>query len=354
MKRFKYMMLYAGLLAITACSPEKIAPADETEQSAEVRLAAGISGSENGSRANTPDYIKTAFTTGDEIRLVNTLFFNTPDFDDENTIFTWTGETANNKYKFEQSVQNNTADESDEPKLITWNDFSPTSYVYMFEAVYYPGNTILTEVSTDQNDKNGEGFKEADLLLAHHRMLLEEAYDDINLTFHHAFAMVKVEVIVPIGVGGLSEDAFTAAHLKGVQTEYEVDYSSTISNDGLRKVTGKGKKRDVKMWLQSSTKNTTEHTQTYVFLALIPVPNFDTGETINENDFVHFTVKVDNKTEKTYRFVRTGTDAISLNQSQITVLKLKWDTEQGLPLLLTAEITPWTEASANMTLDQED
>lgn len=112
MKRLKYIMLYIGLLAINACSSEKIAPDGETEQSIDVHLAAGISESDNSSRSDNNTYIKTAFTTNDEIRLVNTVFFNTPDFTNENTIFTYAG-IENNKYKFTQSSQNDTSGNPD-------------------------------------------------------------------------------------------------------------------------------------------------------------------------------------------------------------------------------------------------
>ena len=116
MKRLKYIMLYIGLLAMNACSPEKIAPADEAEQNTEVRLVANISGSENGSRADTdtPEYIKTAFTAGDEIRLANTVLFSTPDFTNQKTIFTYTGEYDSQKgYEFTPGKSSDTESDSD-------------------------------------------------------------------------------------------------------------------------------------------------------------------------------------------------------------------------------------------------
>lgn len=352
MKRLKYIMLYIGLLAINACSSEKIAPDGETEQSIDVHLAASISESDNNSRSDNNTYIKTAFTTDDEIRLVNTVFFNTPDFTNENTIFTYVG-AENNKYKFTQSGQSSTTGGSDDTG-ITWNDFSPTSFVYMFEAVYYPGNKPFTNVPDNQDENNGEEFQKADLLIAHHRMPLEDRYKEIELTFHHAFAMVRVNVSVPIGVGGLQKDAFTEAYVHGVQSGFTVNYSSTMSNNGLRAVYGTGEKKDITMWRQSEISSDNK-TQTYTFLAIIPVPNDEEGGKIDQDDFVRFKVKVDNNTEKTYRFVRNeDAGGIVLSQSRITVLNLKWDVNEGLPLLLSASIEPWKEASADMILDGED
>ncbi len=331
MKRLKYIMLYAGLLAITACSSEEFSP-DETDKDAEVCLAASVSGSEATSRAGE-SYIKTAFTNKDEIRLANATFFGKPDFGD-NTIYSFT-EKGTEWDKF-TPVDGNS---------VTWNDFSPTSFVYMFEAIYYPGNNPFSNVPTVQNSE--AAFKEADLLLAHHRMSLDERFNDIYLTFYHAFAMIRVEAIVPIGTGGLPQNAIQSASLKNVQTEYNIDYTSTIQNDGLRTVTGTGKSTDVTMWLQSKPVNSSDKTQTYIFLGIIPVPQ----EHIIGTDFVHFKVKVNN-TEKTYRFVPNS--AISLSQSCVTILKLKLGTNGDLPLLLDAEIKPWTEASAGMILDEED
>ena len=307
MKQLKYIILYVGLLAISACTAEKVAPTAETVQNTEVRLVADISESGNASRADA-DYIKKTFTEGDQIRLVNTVFYNTPNFDDEKTIFTFSNEYDPEKgYKFTQSSQTGQGNSDNETEntedgveqtqsVLTWNDFSPTSFVYIFEAVYYPRNTLFESVQIDQNKDNGIGFKNSDLLLAHHRMLLEDKYKDIELSFHHALAMVRVNVSVPIGVGGLQRDAFTEAYVHNVQPGFTVNYSSTISNDGLRTVYGTGEKQDITMWRQSSEISLDKKTQTYTFLAIMPVPNVDEGEKIDQEDFVRFKVKVDNNT----------------------------------------------------------
>lgn len=331
MKRLKYIMLYAGLLAITACSSEEFSP-DETDKDAEVCLAASVSGSEATSRAGE-SYIKTAFTNKDEIRLVNTKFFGEPTFD-VNTIYSYV-KSESEWDKFTPADENR----------VTWNDFSLTSFVYMFEAIYYPENTPFDNVPENQDSE--ANFKKADLLLAHHRMSLDERFKKIYLTFHHAFAMIRVEAIVPIGTGGLPQNAIQSASLKNVQIEYKIDYTSTIQNDALRTVTGQGSLTDVTMWLQSKSVNSSEKTQTYIFLGIIPVPQ----QQIVGTDFVHFKVKVNN-TENTYRFVPNS--AISLSQSCVTILKLKLGTNGDLPLLLDAEIKPWTEALAGMILDEED
>lgn len=344
MKQLKYITICIGLLVMSACSPEKIAPDGETGQSAEVCLVANISGSGNGSRAdnNTPSYIKTTFNANDKIYLANTKHFTNPnkfyEFSYANLYNTQKG------YKFTQT----TGTETDDP--ITWDDFTPTSAFYMFEAIYYPGNTAFEEVSDDQNNNSGDGFKKADLLITHHRMDIKDKNEDIELTFHHAFAMVQVEVVVATGAAGLPQDAIQSAFLKNIHTGYTIDYTATTQNDGSRTVTGSGDLKDVKMWLQSKPVNSTDKTQTYIFLGIIPVPE----EQITGTDFVHFKVKVNN-VEKTYRFVPSGdTKSITLRQAHVTILKLTLGINGELPLLLDAEIKPWTEASAGMILDEED
>lgn len=367
MKRLKYIMLYIGLLAMNACSPEKIAPADEAEQNTEVRLVANISGSENGSRADTDtpsyNYLKTNFQKGDEIRLANTVLFSTPDFTEQKTIFTCTGEYDSQKgYQFtpgkssdtgsNSDGSSDTTDDTDGTTSITWDDFTPTVFAYTFEAAYYPGGNPLDEIPTDQNQNNGQGFKNADLLIATSRMATADKYEDIKLTFHHAFAMVRVEAIVPTGIGGLPVDAIQEAWMMNVQTAYNIDYTSTTIDGSWRTVTGSGDRTKIKMWLESKVNK--NNTQTYIFLGIIPVPNPASVDEpiIEQNDFVHFKVKVDDKTTKTYRFVPEK--SIGLQQAHITVLRLALNENSVLPLLLSAEITPWTQASAGMILDEED
>lgn len=364
MKRLKYIMLYIGLLAMNACSPEKIAPADEAEQNTEVRLVANISESENGSRADTdtPEYIKTAFTAGDEIRLANTVLFSTPDFTNQKTIFTYKGYDSQKGYEFtpgkssdtesDSDGSSDTTDDTDGTPSITWDDFTPTVFAYTFEAAYYPGGDPLDEIPEDQNQNNGQGFKNADLLIATSRMATADKYEDIKLTFHHAFAMVRVEAIVPTGIGGLPVDAIQEAWMMNVQTAYHIDYTSTTIDGSWRTVTGDGDRTDIKMWLESKVNK--NNTQTYIFLGIIPVPNPASVDEpiIEQNDFVHFKVKVDDKTTKTYRFVPEK--SIGLQQAHITVLRLALNENSVLPLLLSAEITPWTQAYAGMILDEED
>lgn len=341
MKQIIYSILSAFLLTVSACSSEDIVPKEkESNTDAEVQLAVAITKSDATRAEKNESFFKTSFTKEDEIRFVNTQYFSTPDFENS-SIFSYNEEmsTAKNISIFTQKSGEST---------ITWNSFHLTSFAFTFEAAYYPNNTYFTEVPSDQSKQ--AYFQSADLLLAHHRTLLDDRYNEIHLKFHHVFCMVKLIIDVPVGAGGLPNDALQWAKLKNIKRGYEIDYSHTIANDGLRTVKGKAPEEansptDVQMWEQS--KPISNKVQTYTYYAIIPYQEEIT------DDFVHFNVKVGN-IEKTYRFKPEDKGQINLERSKITVLKLKLDKDGGIPVLLSAEIKDWDTASADMTLDEED
>lgn len=83
-------MLSAFLFAVSACSSEDFIPIEKENKDAEVRLITTISGSKVDTRAgNNEDFFKTQFTKDDEIRFVNTHYFSTPDFTQENSKFNY-------------------------------------------------------------------------------------------------------------------------------------------------------------------------------------------------------------------------------------------------------------------------
>lgn len=339
MKQIIYSILSAFLLTVSACSSEDIVPKEkESNTDAEVQLAVAITKSDATRAEKNESFFKTSFTEKDEIRFVNTQYFSTPDFENS-SIFSYNEEMSTpDKSIFTQSGE----------PTITWNSFHLTSFAFTFEAAYYPNNTYFTEVPSDQSKQ--AYFQSADLLLAHHRTLLDDRYNEIHLKFHHVFCMVKLIIDVPVGAGGLPNDALQWAKLKNIKRGYEIDYSHTIANDGLRTVKGKAPEEansptDVQMWEQS--KPISNKVQTYIYYAIIPYQEEIT------DDFVHFNVKVGN-TEKTYRFKPEDKGQINLERSKITVLKLKLDKDGGIPVLLSAEIKDWDTASADMTLNEED
>lgn len=345
MKHTIYIILSACLLALNACTSDDILPKEENVD-AEVQLTSEIAGSGVGTRAEesklTPDCIKKSFGTGDEIRFVNTVFFNTPDFADE-TIFKYAGEDPTYGSKFTKN-DGTSGTGDDGTGNLKWNDFRPTGFVYTFEAVYYPNNQKLESVPEDQSGDTNN-FINADLLLASNRMDLNPDNKNIKLTFRHAFAMVRVDITMPIGLG-LNADAIKEAVLQDVQTGYTVDYKSSIDNGKLRDVKGDGERKGVTMYKLSTNKTAT--TQDYTFVAIIPVQTY-----IDQDDFVRFKITV-NKEDKWYGFKRNeNQQTISLAQSKITHLVLKLDNLSGTPLLISAEVKDWLNASSDMTIEED-
>lgn len=352
MKHTIYIILSACLLALNACTSDDILPKEENTDT-EVQLTAAIAGSGVGTRAEeidlTPDCIKKSFGSGDEIRFVNTVFYNNPDFSD-NTILKYAGIDQTHGYIFTKNGEIQGTGDNETGNLI-WNYFRPTGFVYTFEAVYYPGNTPFNKVSEKQHELKSDGnkpenFLNSDLLLASHRMDLNPDDKAIKLTFRHAFAMVRVDITMPIGLG-LNADAIQEAVLQDIQTGYTVDYSSSKDSGELRDVEGNGVSEDVTMYKLSS--ETIGQTQKYTFVAIIPVQT-----NIDQDDFVRFKIKVNNA-DKWYGFKRnSGQQTISLKQSKITHLVLKLDNLSGTPLLISAEVKDWLNASSDMTIGEDD
>lgn len=110
MKHTIYIILSACMLAFNACTSDDILPKEENTDT-EVQLTAAIAGSGVGTRAEerdlTPDCIKKSFGDGDEIRFVNTVFFNTPNFTNE-TIFNFVEEDETYGSKFTKTVEHQT------------------------------------------------------------------------------------------------------------------------------------------------------------------------------------------------------------------------------------------------------
>ncbi|WP_018669235.1 hypothetical protein [Bacteroides gallinarum] len=347
MDRLKYIILFAGLSLLGACTSEETVSGEGGGESenAEFRLFASRAGTGIEINTRADDINSTTFKEGDRIRFANTLYFNQPNFSEEKAIFTYAQQTntkdGHTYYKFTQN--------SNGRNTLNWNNFSPTTYVYTFEASYLPDGEYLEEVAADQDAENGKGFWGSDLMLAHHRMPLEERFGDIYLDFRHIFVMVRVILATPLGALGLPQDAVKSATLQNVQRNFKVDYVTTIPNNGLRTVTGTGEGSEVKMWQYDSS--VSGETQTYTFLGIIPSP--DSNHTITNNDFVRFVVRYDDDTEKTYRFVPDEDGGLVLEAGHIVTLKVELK-EDVLKMPVKAEIIPWEEATAEMPLLLEE
>lgn len=357
-------------LLLAACSSNETLPTTDVdpEQSTDVAFSASISGGGSTGRADDETYKHNQFLLNtSRIRVVNTVNYSTPDFTDVKE-----GETPEYK-EYIYTKENISFDDNKvnftpyEENGFNWNDIRPTAASFIFEAACYPmAYEYFSEVATDQRTR--DNFWKADLLLAHHAQPLNQRYDLVKLKFHHVFAMVRVEIDLPISdpydAGGFPEDAITNVELVDMLVGYHVDYTSAITNDGCRNVTASGNKRaDISMYCLKRDEPTNSggiRTQHYEFCGIVPV------QSIMNKDLVRFTIQtytdevegdkpvIDE--DKTYIFhpgaseSGTGTNTIYLSQEHITVLELSVTHTPQQTILLNAKIQPWDNAYTEMDM----
>lgn len=304
------------------------------------------------------------FEKGDEIRIYCPISYSTPNFEDGapgTYIYTYSnteGGTDNWPYKFQ----------AEEGKGFDWRTLVPTSIYYVFEAMYFPGKEYLKEVPANQNEL--DMLEKADILIAHHRQSLDLRGKAVQLTFHHAFAMVQVKVKLPVSdlptEGPFPKNAIEDVYMRAMLTGYEVNYSQVIDNDGLRTVGAPaadealpsdtpGLRKDVHM-RQISTREMIEDVngksirfQEYVFQGIVPAQKF-----LNQgNEFLYFKVKKhDGGEPKLFKYVPEKS-TLSLISSHVLHLSLEINTDLQDVVVLTAEIRPWGKARNDMEIGPE-
>lgn len=357
-------------LLLAACSSNETLPTTdvEPEQSTDVAFSASISGGGSIGRADDEPYKHNQFILDrSRIRVVNTVNYSTPDFTDATE-----GESSEYKeYKYTKKVENENEINFTpyQENGFNWNDIRPTAASFIFEAACYPMEyKYFSEVAADQSTL--ENFWKADLLLAHHAQPLSQRYDLVQLKFHHVFAMVRVEIDLPISdpyeAGGFPEDAITKVELVDMQVGYHVDYTSAIGNNECRTVTASGaNKANISMYhLNPDEEPVFEgnvRKQHYEFCGIVPV------QSIMNKDLVRFTIRtytgeVSNDEQpvidedKTYIFHPGAADSgmetttINLTQEWITVLNLSVTHTPQQTILLNAEIQPWDNAYTEMDM----
>lgn len=382
MKKLTPHILPLLLLLLSSCSADEgVAPLPPLppEENHAVQFRATVGG-DNTSGAYEEEYFK----VDDEIRISCPVSHATPDFSDNaNGMFV---------YKYDQ-VKEGTTDWSQWPYHFVpqtvdggfdWRFLQPTSIYYVFEAIHFPARQpfkdnkvptdqhILSKKKTDGSFLEARGLDAADMLIAHHRQTLLNARLTVPLTFYHAFAMVEVTVELPVHwsakEGAFPPNALKKVYMNDMLLEYEVNYSATISSDGLRKVRvptdpnnpGKDwekKREDVTMRLISCKPEITDATpipddeeskeetiQTYLFRGIVPEQNF-----INSgHDFIFFEVqKYNSQAPVLYRFtVRDDQHQLTLESSKILSLHLRVDenTNPNNVVAVTADVKPWLDA----------
>lgn len=151
-----------------------------------------------------------------------------------------------NKQDNWKNIPKLSSNESDEQAIGLWKEDMSTNdnSQYVFTSVTYnSGQTLLEdgkhEVETQQNIN--ENFLKSDFLVA--RSIYENEdwkTNGISLLFHHVLSRLDIELYLPIGT---AEDGLFNEDIKNTTTKeikllnatlnYEVDYSSTLTNRGL-------------------------------------------------------------------------------------------------------------------------
>lgn len=364
------------LLCLAACTSDALVepvpdvPATDTA----VGFSAAISGG-SPTRANTEEedteYLHEHFIYEEggrqsRIRVVNTVNYSVPDFTDAT------------QYKEYAYVGNGAeGDDPTKPNFtpwtgtgatggFDWDQIRPTAANFVFEAACYPNSYEPFGKVPENQSEDITNFLKADLLLAHHRQDLSARYDLVKLKFWHAFAMIRVEITLPVTgaarPGGFPEDAIQEVWLVNRQIGYEVDYTSSIDNDGLRPVTATGEAvGQVKMFPLVYAKEggtTAERTQSYVYCGIIPAQSI-----VEEDALVQFSILTytgdqveegvwEEAEEKKYNYVPRSAN-IPIEQAHITILQLGVDVETQETILLDATVQSWGERYTEMPLEPD-
>lgn len=363
----KYIIPILSLLLAACSSEEPVNNAPETKPTdTAVSFSASISGSTSRSGEDTEitDYLHQHFIKDKSlIRIVNTVNYSVPQFDDpaeyKEYIYTGNGgDDAETTIPYPNFTPYPNADEDG----FDWNRINPTANHFIFEAVCYPLTyTPFDEVQADQSTI--ENLWKSDLLLAYHWQDLNERYKMVELKFHHAFSMIRVEADLPISMpqdeGGFPENAVTKVKLVKIQRGYEVDYTSAIDNNGLRPVKVLGEDESIEMYRISGPDESNTHTQSYVYCAILPTQEIESGK-----ELVEFTILTypgernegeegyKEAVEKTYYF--TPKTNFSLEQEHITTLKLTYDHEVPEIIQVNATVSKWGDWYTGMVLEPDN
>lgn len=353
------------LLLFSACSSEKeLETLFPQEKDAVEFLAAVGDGTVNYEQGK--EYKERYFNAGDRIRLFCPVGHSTPNFQTDALGMYFYSYTS---FKEEGSDVDSKVDWANWPYKFTsnkgfdWNSLQNTGVYYIFEALHFPGDNGDNDgylkdkkIPTDQSDNTN--FKNADMLIAHHRQLIDEKGKPVKLTFHHAFAMVEVTVKLPVSnvPNEFPKGALKSVYMKDMLPQYNVNYTEIPQNDGARTVDAvkeETTRQDIQM-CQTSLREEKEAGsnqiifQEYVYRGIVPEQELlAKGE-----DFLYFNVGkngTDNQEIlKTYKF--KGDKDFSLKQGHILSLKLKLGDNENEMVVVKAELLPWADATTSMDL----
>lgn len=373
MKRYVSRIAILALLVCGACHSSDQYLDQDCQDKSRLAVSAVMEGSEEAT-GSSDDYKHDRFILNRSIiRVVNTVNYSVPDFKN--------GEYYDYIYTLEDIDWNDNRPNfrplkagtvfGDENRVdpeggFDWDRIVPTSNAFIFEAACYPMKYVpFDAVATDQSDV--EGFWSADLLLAHTRKPLNERYELLKLKFWHVFSMIRIELELPVAEsnadsgfpeGTDNDKTVKSISLTGMYVTYNVRYAESIESNASRTVVGTsdGGRQNISMYrLPGEDKVTEESDRSYlncVFAAIVPTQQIRTQETLLTlciNTIVGVNEDMSKKIEeRTYVF--QPKTAIDMRQGHITVLQLTADEKSLNPVLLSAEVNPWSEAYTEVDL----
>lgn len=375
MKGYVSRIAILALLVCGACHSSDQYLDQDCQDKSRLAVSAVMEGSEEAT-GSSDDYKHDRFILNRSIvRVVNTVNYSVPDFKNgEYYDYIYTLEDIDwddNQPNF-MPLKAGTSNEVDPEGGFDWDRIVPTSNAFIFEAACYPMNYVpFDAIATDQSDV--EGFWSADLLLAHTRKPLNERYELLKLKFWHVFSMIRVELKLPVAESNADsgfpesvpgdtdndkKETVESISLTGMYVTYNVRYAESIESNASRTVVGTsdGGRQNISMYrLPGEDKVTEENGRRYlncVFAAIVPTQQIRTQETLLTlciNTIVGVNEDMSKKIEeRTYVF--QPKTAIDMRQGHITVLQLTADEKSLNPVLLSAEVNPWSEAYTEVNL----
>lgn len=370
MKRYVSRIAILALLVCGACHSSDQYLDQDCQDKSRLAVSAVMEGSEEATGSS--DYYKhdRFILNRSIVRVVNTVNYSVPDFKNgEYYDYIYTLEDIDwddNQPNF-MPLKAGTSNEVDPEGGFDWDRIVPTSNAFIFEAACYPMKyEPFDAVATDQSDV--EGFWSADLLLAHTRKPLNERYELLKLKFWHVFSMIRIELELPVAEsnadsgfpeGTDNDKTVKSISLTGMYVTYNVRYAESIESNDSRTVVGTsdGGRQNISMYRLPGEDKVTEEKNgrrylNCVFAAIVPTQQIRTQETLLTlciNTIVGVNEDMSKKIEeRTYVF--QPKTAIDMRQGHITVLQLTADEKSLNPVLLSAEVNPWSEAYTEVDL----
>lgn len=379
MKGYVSRIAILALLVCGACHSSDQYLDQDCQDKSRLAVSAVMEGSEEATGSS--DYYKhdRFILNRSIIRVVNTVNYSVPDFKNGeyyDYIYTEEGISWDDNQPNFRPLKAGTVfgDENrvDPEGGFDWDRIVPTSNAFIFEAACYPMKYVpFDAVATDQSDV--ERFWSADLLLAHTRKPLNERYELLKLKFWHVFSMIRIELELPVAESNADsgfpesvpgdtdndkKETVKSISLTGMYVTYNVRYAESIESNASRTVVGTsdGGRQNISMYrLPGEDKVTEKNGRRYlncVFAAIVPTQQIRTQETLLTlciNTIVGVNEDMSKKIEeRTYVF--QPKTAIDMRQGHITVLKLTADEKSLNPVLLSAEVNPWSEAYTEVDL----